>query len=119
MTRRNTIYLFLVGFFAFGIIIDWVVWNGLPPSWTWNDITQLIGVIVLCLMWEDADARTQEVPHKRSAIILTILLPPLGTAVYFFQSRRWPQAILGTILFWAGINAAAFAVDEVCYRLLT
>ena len=118
MTSPIRIYIILAAFFAFGIAVDWIVWDGLPPSWTWNDITQMIGVIVLCLMWESADAMQRDKSHRGSARLLTILLPPLGTLVYFFQTRRWPQAIAAEVLFWGGLVAVAFVTDEFCYRLL-
>lgn len=119
VTRKTFLYTILSAFFAFGIAIDWLVWGGLPPHWTWNDITQMLGVIILCLMWQSADAQARAVPHRKSARIITILLPPLGMLIYFFQSRLWPLAILGAVLFWAGPILAAFITDEVCYRLLT
>ena len=118
MRKSTIIYLVLAGFFAFGIAVDWLVWNGLPPAWTWNDITQLIGVIVLCLYWQSQDAAERAAIHRGSARLLTILLPPLGTLVYFLQTRRLPQAILGTFIFWCGLIGVAFLVDEICYRIL-
>lgn len=111
------LYAILAAFFAFGIVVDWVVWGGLPPAWTWNDITQMIGVIVLCLMWESADAAARGVQHRASARLLTILLPPLGTLVYFFQSRDWPNALLQAFYFWGGLIAVALVTGEICYRL--
>ena len=118
MNRATIIYVVLVTFFGLGVAIDWLVWDGLPPRWTWNDVTQMIGVIFLCLLWESADAAARDVTHRRSAVILTILLPPLGTTVYFFQSRQWQKALAGIVLFWAGILVVAFLTDEICYRLI-
>ena len=118
MNRPAIIYVLLAAFFGLGVAIDWLVWDGLPPRWTWNDVTQMIGVIVLCLMWESADAAARNGPHRRSAVILTILLPPVGTTVYFFQSRPWQKALVGIVLFWSGILAVAFLTDEICYRLI-
>ena len=119
MRKSSVIYFALCGFFAFGILMDWLIWDARPPAWTWNDVTQLIGVITLCLYWQATDAAAGNAIHRRSAQLLTILLPPLGTLVYFVQTRRWPQAIGATLLFWGGIIAVAFVVDEICYRLLT
>ena len=118
MQRTTGIYLVLAAFFSLGIIIDWGVWQGHPPAWTWNDAAQMIGVITLCLFWESADAQRIGARHRGSARLLTILLPPLGTTVYLFQTRAWPKALKAGVLFWGGLIAVAFVTDEICYRLL-
>lgn len=118
MQKTTLIYCVLAAFFSLGIVVDWVVWQGVPPAWTWNDVTQMIGVITLCLYWESQDAQRIGARHRGSAKLLTILLPPLGTTVYFFQSRHWPQALVASLLFWAGLIALAFVTEEICYRLL-
>lgn len=47
-TPRNLIYLALVAFISFGIALDWLLWDGAPQASTFNDVTQMIGIIVLC-----------------------------------------------------------------------
>ncbi len=49
MQKTTLIYCVLGAFFSLGIVVDWVGWQGVPPAPTWNDVTQMIGVITLCL----------------------------------------------------------------------
>ncbi|SFS13079.1 hypothetical protein [Yoonia litorea] len=119
MTKTHKIYIGLAAFFALGVAIDWNVWDGQPPAWTWNDVMQMIGVITLCLYWESADAMERGAKHSRASQLCTILLPPLGTGLYLAQTHRATKAVVAFFAFWGGLVASAFVTDEICYRLLS
>ncbi|WP_299962873.1 hypothetical protein [uncultured Roseobacter sp.] len=117
MTKRNAIYIGLLLFIAAGVIIDWVVWQGPPAQFTWNDVMQLFGIIILVRLWQNADAA--EIGHVQNLAsrLLTILFMPVGTAVYFFRSRGWRSAAAGFVLFWLGIVCVVIATDQLFLAL--
>jgi hypothetical protein len=109
-TKRNWIYVGLLLFIAAGAVIDAVVWPDGPPSpFTWNDVVQTIGIVALVYWWEVTDAKQLGRRQSAPARIATIFVPPLGHAIYLYQSRNWKHATLLLVLFWAGLVIVAIA----------
>ncbi|HAT87430.1 hypothetical protein [Cohaesibacter gelatinilyticus] len=101
--RRNFIYVSLLIFLCFGAIIDefFGLWNAY--NLTWNDAVQMIGVIILTLLWQQADATALRIRPSYTSKFLTVIFSPLGMAVYLFQSRTWKSALLTYLVFCGGI----------------
>lgn len=101
--RRNFIYVSLLAFLCFGAIIDEVfgLWNAY--NLTWNDALQMIGVVILTLLWQQADASALKIRPSYASKFLTVIFSPLGMAVYLFQSRPWKSALLTYLVFCGGI----------------
>lgn len=108
MAKRNWIYVGLLAFLSLGLLIDAAVWPAGPPtSFTANDLVQMIGIITLFAWWQIEDAEKRDIRRSSAAKIVTILLAPVGLAIYLYQTRRWPRATLGLIAFMSGILLAA------------
>ncbi|MBO9655346.1 hypothetical protein O3S81_08775 [Agrobacterium sp. SOY23] len=108
MAKRNWIYVGLLAFLSLGLLIDAAVWPAGPPtSFTANDLVQMIGIITLFAWWQIEDAEKRDIRRSSAAKIVTILLAPVGLAIYLYQTRRWPRATLGLIAFMGGILLAA------------
>ncbi|MFF2320782.1 hypothetical protein ACFVTJ_06995 [Agrobacterium sp. NPDC058088] len=107
MTKRNWIYVGLLLFLSFGLLIDAALWPaGAPSSLTANDLVQMFGIITLFAWWQIEDAAKHDFRRSSSAKIATILIAPLGLAIYLYQTRRWTRATLGLIAFIGGMIGA-------------
>jgi hypothetical protein len=107
MTKRNWIYLNLLVVVALGSLADAVLLPYGRPASTLSTFVQAIAIMLLVYWWEMVDAK--ELGHRRSTVarLLTFLIPPLGHAIYLFQSRTWKRAAGLFLLFWAGISVVA------------
>ncbi|KVK54926.1 hypothetical protein BCY90_14150 [Agrobacterium deltaense] len=104
MAKRNWIYVGLLAFISLGLLIDAAVWPAGPPaSFTANDLVQMIGIITLFAWWQIADAEKRDLRRSSAAKITTVLLAPIGLAIYLYQTRRWTRATLGLFAFIGGI----------------
>lgn len=104
MAKRNWIYVGLLAFLSLGLLIDAAIWPAGPPSsFTANDLVQMIGIITLFAWWQIEDAEKRDIRRSSAAKVATILLAPVGLAIYLYQSRRWPRATLGLMAFMGGI----------------
>ncbi|MDA5632179.1 MULTISPECIES: hypothetical protein [Rhizobium/Agrobacterium group] len=108
MAKRNWIYVALLAFLSLGLLIDAAIWPAGPPSsFTANDLVQMIGIITLFAWWQIEDAEKRDIRRSPAAKVATILLAPVGLAIYLYQTRRWTRATLGLIAFMGGIFLAA------------
>lgn len=108
MAKRNWIYVGLLAFISLGLLIDAAVWPAGPPtSFTANDLVQMIGIITLFAWWQIEDAEKRDLQRSSAAKITTVLLAPIGLAIYLYQTRRWPRATLGLFAFIGGIVLAS------------
>lgn len=104
MAKRNWIYVGLLAFISLGLLIDAAVWPAGPPaSFTANDLVQMIGIITLFAWWQIEDAEKRDLQRSSAAKITTVLLAPIGLAIYLYQTRRWSRATLGLLAFIGGI----------------
>ncbi|WP_421404010.1 hypothetical protein [Agrobacterium fabrum] len=104
MAKRNWIYVGLLAFLSLGLLIDAAIWPAGPPSsFTANDLVQMIGIITLFAWWQIEDAEKRDIRRSSAAKVATILLAPVGLAIYLYQTHRWPRATLGFIAFMGGI----------------
>ncbi|MBW9073224.1 hypothetical protein [Agrobacterium deltaense] len=104
MAKRNWIYVGLLAFISLGLLIDAAVWPAGPPaSFTANDLVQMIGIITLFAWWQIEDAAKRDLRRSSAAKITTVLLAPIGLAIYLYQTRRWTRATLGLFAFIGGI----------------
>ncbi|MGK9040705.1 hypothetical protein KXS05_10075 [Rhizobium sp. SA279] len=104
MAKRNWIYVGLLAFISLGLLIDAAVWPAGPPaSFTANDLVQMIGIITLFAWWQIEDAEKRDIRRSSAVKITTVLLAPIGLAIYLYQTRRWPRATLGLLAFIGGI----------------
>ena len=104
MAKRNWIYVGLLAFISLGLLIDAAVWPAGPPaSFTANDLVQMIGIITLFAWWQIEDAEKPDIRRSSAVKITTVLLAPIGLAIYLYQTRRWPRATLGLLAFIGGI----------------
>jgi hypothetical protein len=110
MTKRNWVYVALLVFVSIGAVIDIAVWPLEAPPLTWNDVVQTIGIVVFVYWWEVADAKQFGQPQSGPARVLTVFVPPLGHAIYLYQSRNWKRATVMFLLFWAGVFVAFMMV---------
>ena len=115
--KRNQIYLLLMGFTAAGGFIDWFIWQNNPPSMTLNDISQMFGNVVLCRIWQYLDSRSLQVDQSSLSKLITILIAPVGMAIYMFQSRKWHVAALSWLAFWFGLLMVIILTFELTHRL--
>ena len=115
MVKRNWIYVGLLAFVSVGLLIDAAIWPaGSPSSFTANDLVQMIGIITLFAWWQIADAEKRGSRRSSAVKFATILLAPVGLAVYLYvigasgyaQPRRWTRATLGLIAFMGGLLLA-------------
>ncbi|TKT79099.1 hypothetical protein [Aquamicrobium sp. LC103] len=107
--KRSWIYAGLLAFVGGGAIID-SIWRTHLYSYTWNDLVQMVGIILLTAWWQIEDARLRDVKRGVAARILTVLLVPVGLAVYLYQSGRPPmRATLVLAGYIAGFFLAASA----------
>lgn len=108
MAKRNWIYVGLLAFISLGLLIDAAIWPAGPPSsFTANDLVQMIGIITLFAWWQIEDAEKRDARRSSAAKVATIMLAPVGLAIYLYQTRRWTYATLGLIAFMGGILLAA------------
>ncbi|MGQ8634680.1 hypothetical protein ACUTJJ_24735 [Agrobacterium sp. DKPNP3] len=108
MSKRNWIYVGLLAFLSLGLLIDAAIWPAGPPSsFTANDLIQMVGIITLFAWWQIEDAKKRDIRRSSAAKVTTILLAPVGLAIYLYQTRRWTRATLGLIAFMGGILLAA------------
>ncbi len=108
MTKRDWIYIGLLGFTSLGFLIDSAVWPAGPPSsLTINDLIQMIGIATLFSWWEIEDATRSDLKRSSAARTMTVLLAPVGLAIYLYQTRPWKRATIGLIAFVAGLVVAA------------
>ena len=104
MAKRNWIYVGLLAFISLGLLIVAAVWPAGPPaSFTANDLVQMIGIITLFAWWQIEDAEKRDLQRSSAAKITTVLLAPIGLAIYLYQTRRWTRATLGLFAFIGGI----------------
>ncbi|MBS0256810.1 MAG: hypothetical protein JSR13_03745 [Proteobacteria bacterium] len=104
MAKRNWIYVGLLAFISLGLLIDAAVWPAGPPaSFTANDLVQMIGIITLFAWWQIEDAEKRDIRRSSAVKITTVLLAPVGLAIYLYQTRRWTRATLGLFAFIGGI----------------
>lgn len=108
MAKRNWIYVGLLAFISLGLLIDVAIWPAGPPSsFTANDLVQMIGIITLFAWWQIEDAEKRDARRSSAAKVATIMLAPVGLAIYLYQTRRWTYATIGLIAFMGGILLAA------------
>ncbi|MFK0208985.1 hypothetical protein [Agrobacterium sp. NPDC090283] len=108
MAKRNWIYVGLLAFISLGLLIDAAIWPAGPPSsFTANDLVQMIGIITLFAWWQIEDAEKRDARRSSVAKVATIMLAPVGLAIYLYQTRRWTYATIGLIAFMGGILLAA------------
>lgn len=119
MMKRHAIYGGLLAFIAAGVLIDWYIWNGNPPSFTANDLVQLAGIILLTSWWQIVDADLREVNRSRLATAMTVLLAPVGLLIYLFQTRRPAWATAAFVVFLGGIVLALVAADSLGMAIFT
>ncbi|SDE32719.1 hypothetical protein SAMN05421750_101218 [Agrobacterium pusense] len=107
MVKRNWIYVGLLVFVSVGLLIDAAIWPAGPPSsFTANDLVQMIGIITLFAWWQIEDAEKRGSRRSSAVKFATILLAPVGLAIYLYQTRRWTRATLGLIAFMGGLLLA-------------
>lgn len=105
MNKRNKTYVFLLVFTIAGSVVDLF----LPETnrvAQLSNLIQLIGMTILCRLWQNADSAQLGHHQSGASKSLTILFPIVGTAIYFIQSRHWKSATVAFFLFWIGIFAA-------------
>jgi hypothetical protein len=107
MTKRNWIYLNLLVIVGLGSLANAVLLPYGRPATTVSTFVQAVAIMLLVYWWEMVDAK--ELGHRRSTIarLSTFLVPPLGHAIYLFQSRSWKPAAGLFLLFWAGTSVVA------------
>lgn len=97
MNRPRWILLALgVSFLVVGVADAFV-----PPvrdkEYTVFDVAHVFLISALCYAWCRADGLARGViPPGRSALLAGVF-PLLGIPVYFFRSRPWRQALVGTL----------------------
>ncbi|MDO5631508.1 MAG: hypothetical protein Q4G22_06690 [Paracoccus sp. (in: a-proteobacteria)] len=117
MTARQ-IYAVLLVYVAIGAVIDAIFWpdpEAMPP-YTWNDFIQMVGIVVLCLLWQSTDANQRGQTVGSGTRLLTILLTPLGLLIYLCATRRW-WGLMVWIGFLLGI-VLAYAISAFITDLL-
>lgn len=115
MKKRDWIYVGLLAFVAFGIVVDFWIWpSSVHTSLTANDIVQMAGFLFLCCWWEIEDAAIRGGRPSSLARVFTILVAPIGLAIYFYQSRRWKSATVGFVAFLLGIVATVIVTTMIC-----
>jgi len=117
VTKRDRIYTLLLLFVAFGMVIDFIFWPADITPITLNDLVQMVGIVVLCQLWQNADAVELDVDRSSGSWIATLLLPPLGIGMHLFQTRKWQIALPVFLLFWGGyfmsIIVASFLMEAI------
>ncbi|OBZ95942.1 hypothetical protein ADU59_05985 [Pararhizobium polonicum] len=114
MTKRNCIYIGLLAFMSFGLLIDAALWAAGPPSsLTANDLVQMIGIITLFSWWEAEDAATRDLRRSSVARVVTILIAPVGLAIYLYQTRPWKRATVSWVAFIGGVAFIAILTIEL------
>lgn len=104
MTKRNWIYVGLLAFISLGLLIDAAIWPaGTPSSFTANDLVQMVGILTLFSWWEIEDAAKKDIKRSSAAKAATIMLAPVGLAIYLYQTRPWKPATIGLIGFMGGL----------------
>lgn len=104
MTKRNWIYVGLLAFISLGLLIDAAIWPaGTPSSFTANDLVQMVGILTLFSWWEIEDAAKKDIKRSSAAKVATIMLAPVGLAIYLYQTRPWKPATIGLIGFMSGL----------------
>ncbi|KAA3503362.1 hypothetical protein DXM27_09150 [Rhizobium rhizogenes] len=104
MTKRNWIYVGLLVFISLGLLIDAAIWPAGPPSsFTANDLVQMVGILTLFSWWQIEDAAKKDFQRSSAAKVATILLAPVGLAIYLYQTRPWKRATVGLIGFMGGL----------------
>jgi len=108
----------LVIFIVAGMFIDVYVWPyGSPARLTWNDLLQMVGIVILASWWQTADAAELGIRRSPLAKLVTVLFVPVGSAIYLFQSRHWKSATVTYLAFWGGIVLVAAAAAYLATRL--
>lgn len=104
LTGRDWIYVALIFFISGGVFVDTAIWPyGPPSSLTANDVVQMLGIVILFAWWQIEDAERHG--YRRSSVVrlFSILVAPLGLAIYFYQTRPWKKATVGFLAFMGGI----------------
>ncbi len=111
MNLRDAIYAALLLFIGLGILGDWYFWNDILPAFTMNDAIQIAGIIALTIWWQSEDAAMGGHSRSRAVRIATILLVPLGLAIYLLQTRPWWQAATTFMAMLAGALLTILIAD--------
>ncbi len=103
MSKRDWIYVGLMVFITVGFAVDALLWSAGPTAVQWNSVVQSFGIMLFVYWWEIADA--DQFGKRRSSLarLLTFFLPPVGHAIYLYQSRPCRSATALFLLFWAGV----------------
>ena len=92
VSKRDWIYVGLMVFITVGFVVDALVWTAGPTAVQWNSVVQSFGIMLFVYWWESADA--DQFGKRRSSLarLLTFFLPPVGHAIYLYQSRPWKSS---------------------------
>jgi hypothetical protein len=100
MTKHDWIYIGLLAFTSLGFLIDSAVWPvGPPRSFTISDLMQM--------MVEIEDATRMDLRRSPVARTMTILLAPVGLAIYLYQTRPLKEATVSPVAFAVGLIVVA------------
>lgn len=109
MKKRDAIYMALLVFVAAGMLVDWYFWPQGVLDLTLNDIVQMVGIVLLVSWWQIEDARGRGASVSGVAKWMTVMLAPVGSAIYLVQSRGWGRAVPVFLTFWGGFVIAIVA----------
>ena len=103
VSKRDWIYVGLIAFITVGFAVDALLWSAGPTAIQWNSVIQSFGIMLFVYWWESADA--DQFGKRRSSLarLVTFFRPPVGHAIYLYQSRPWRPATALFLLFWAGV----------------
>tara|TARA_R110002033_G_scaffold63608_1_gene114644 strand:- start:702 stop:1094 length:393 start_codon:yes stop_codon:yes gene_type:complete len=118
LSKRDRIYGLLLLFVGFGTVVDFIVWPAVMPSMTLSDLVQIVGIVVLCQLWQNADAVELDFDRSSGSKIATLLLPPLGIGMHLFQTRKWQIAIPIFLLFWGGTFMSSLAAAFITVAIM-
>lgn len=113
------IYILLITIGFFGTIIDWFLWANGQPAYTLNTFVQAVAILIATLWWQSADAEDRGINASSLSKVATIVFLPIGTAIYFYQSREWKVATAMLVAFWGGLVLALIAGDHAGNWLAT
>jgi hypothetical protein len=103
VSKRDWIYVGLMVFITIGFAVDALLWSAGPTAVQWNSVVQSFGIMLFVYLWERADAAQFGKRRSSLARLLTFFLPPVGHAIYLYQSRPIRPATALFLLFWAGV----------------
>ncbi|TDK38968.1 hypothetical protein E2F50_02155 [Rhizobium deserti] len=109
MKKREYLYLCLLGSVAIGSVIDSYIFVYDERLMIFNDIAQMLLIVIFSVLWEIEDGRLLGLPLRSPTRLLTVLFMPLGLLIYCLQSRRPVSGLLVYFGFLAGVIAAAVA----------